>query len=377
MKVRFVIVSAAVVLLALSLVYFFVIVEQSSAQQSTLRAYAEKLGIRVGAQIEHPGQLGKDEPGHRILGKEFNLAGASVVMRLIKPEPNKFDIISLHDQMIFAKEKNLKLLGHRLIDDNEPASLRPQWLKFDQPDCGGWSREELDQIMKKYIQDAVAHGDDFFYAWVVVNEPFRTKVSLHTDGCWYRILGEDYISNAFRYAHEANPKTLLILNEHFGADGVDQTKTDSYFTLIKKLKEKEVPVHVAGIQMHLEAHKLRPTYQEEFRYFIRKAVEIGVQVYVTEMDVYQGPAGFFEKPFEKQKEIFKNILSTCLEFSNCTGFITFGVTDKYTWLRTSPFGTWEAYPDAKPLLFDDNYEKKPAYYGVIEALKESISRRAG
>jgi hypothetical protein len=28
------------------------------------------------------------------------------------------------------------------------------------------------------------------------------------------------------------------------------------------------------------------------------------------------------------------------------------------------------HPDAKPLLFDEEYRKKPAYFGVLQALQE-------
>lgn len=386
MKGRFSVVGLAVALgiavslSVVSLVYFYPSAVQKGApitqktpdEETTLRKLAEKLGIRIGAQIEGPGRLGMGDPSEAILAKEFNLAGAIVSMRLIQPEPGRFDFSSLDRQIRFARDNDLKLVGHRLLDDHEPAEWRPLWLKFDQPDCGGWSKEAIDQIMKRYIHAVVSRGGDDFYVWDVVNEPFRTRVALQTEGCWYRFLVEEYIVRAFRYAHEANPRVLLRLNEAFGVDGVDRTKTDNFFGLVKRLRDHGVPIHVAGIQMHLEAHKLRAAYQEEFRYFLRKALEVGVQVHVSEIDVYQGPKGFFEKPFEKQKEIFKSVLSVCLEFSHCTAFNVWGITDKYSWPRTRQF---DPYPDAEPLLFDDNYNKKPAYFGVMEALREAASRR--
>jgi endo-1,4-beta-xylanase len=47
--------------------------------------------------------------------------------------------------------------------------------------------------------------------------------------------------------------------------------------------------------------------------------------------------------------------------------MTWGIADKYSWLRTSD---WKNLPNAKPVLFDESYMKKPAYYGVLQALKE-------
>jgi endo-1,4-beta-xylanase len=89
-----------------------------------------------------------------------------------------------------------------------------------------------------------------------------------------------------------------------------------------------------------------------------------VEAHVTEMDVYQGPAGAFPDPFEHQKEIFYNVAHTCLQDSNCKEFSVWGVADRTAW---HPGG---GLADTAPLLFDENYAKKPAYFGVLQALKE-------
>ena len=44
--------------------------------------------------------------------------------------------------------------------------------------------------------------------------------------------------------------------------------------------------------------------------------------------------------------------------------MTWGIADRYSFLRG------EDLPNAKQVLFDDEYGKKPAYYGVLQALKE-------
>jgi len=41
------------------------------------------------------------------------------------------------------------------------------------------------------------------------------------------------------------------------------------------------------------------------------------------------------------------------------------MNDDLTWLRTN-----KDLLDANPVLFDGRYNKKPAYYGVLQALKE-------
>jgi GH35 family endo-1,4-beta-xylanase len=41
------------------------------------------------------------------------------------------------------------------------------------------------------------------------------------------------------------------------------------------------------------------------------------------------------------------------------------MNDDLTWLRTN-----KDLFEANPVLFDGQYNKKPAYYGVLDALKE-------
>lgn len=43
--------------------------------------------------------------------------------------------------------------------------------------------------------------------------------------------------------------------------------------------------------------------------------------------------------------------------ARCTGITTWGITDRHTWR-----------PNDTPLLFDANYQKKPAYFAVLDAL---------
>lgn len=337
-------------------------------EKGVLRQAAEAKGLLMGTVINASSL--KDPLQRATIANEFNAGVAMVFMRLTQPQPDQFNFQEMDTVIQFAREYGIKLAGHALVY----RLTTPDWLDFGYLSCGGWEKDSLDRVLKKHIQTVVAHGGDNFYVWDVVNEPFTNDGKL-IPSCWYRVLGEDYIANALRYAHEANPKALLRLNDTFGKDGVNAQKAEKYFDFIKKLKDQGVPIHVAGIQMHLEAQRLRPTYVEEFRTFLRNAQEVGVQVHVTEMDVYQGPDGAFDNPLEIQKEIFKAIMSVCLEFSHCTSFATWGVTDKFTWLKTRERTPYQSpYPDAKPLLFDEYLSRKPAYFGIVEAIQENQNR---
>jgi len=332
--------------------------EPSQPDTETLRQYADKLGIGIGAGIQ--GAYWNRDPQLRAtLAREFNRAVSIVPMRLTQPARSQFDFDSMNRDMEFAKQHNMKLFGTTLVYRNPEAAT---WLRFNTADCGGWSPADLDQIVKNYIVTVVHRGSDAYFAWDVVNEPTAPG----HNACWTRLFGyEEIIAKAFRYAREANPDTLLVINDTFGHAGLDKERVDNFFGLVKRLKSQGVPIDAVGTEMHLEAQELHPDYVAEFKYFLDAARQLGVQVLITELDVYQGPPGKVADALGTQKTIYYNIVRSCVQDLNCKSIVIFGVTDKYSWLRTV-----REMDDASPLLFDDNYRKKPAYYGVLQALKE-------
>jgi endo-1,4-beta-xylanase len=330
--------------------------KDGGADSETLRQAAEPLGFWVGTTIQ--GRMWNHDPSYKpVMAREFN-AGVSIVFQgITQPERGRFNFDPMDEAMSFARQHQMKLMGHALVYRNMTS---PQWLNFQKEDCGGWSAKELDQILKAHIQAVVRHGGDTYYAWEVANEPTQQM----RDSCWARILGpEQYMVKAFQYAREANPKAMLILNDTFGHDGIDKERSEAFLALVTRLKAAGAPIDTVGTEMHWQMPELHPGYLDEFKGFLEGARKAGVKVHITEMDLYQGATDSSEV-FAKQKEIYYNVVHTCLKDSNCIGFMTWGIADRYSFLRGDDL------PNAKQVLFDDDYGKKPAYYGVLQALKE-------
>jgi endo-1,4-beta-xylanase len=351
---KFVVAGMAAALLA----WFPLALTGDDSSSETLRQYADKIGFGIATNIL-PRYWNRQPLFKPTLAREFNRAVVIVTMRQTQPQRGRFDFDGMDAASHFAKEHDMKLFGAALVYRNDSS---PDWLHFDPVLCGGWSAQELDQILKEQIQNVVRHGGSDYYAWEVVNEPLAPG----HNGCWGRVLGqENMIAKAFQYAREANPKVPLLLNDTFGQSGVDKDKTDQFFELVARIRKLGGQIDAVGCQMHLEAQQLHPEYVDEFKYFLKQARHAGVQVHITEMDVYQGPAGAVRDPYVKQKEIFYNIVRTCVKDSTCTSVTVFGINDDLTWLRTN-----KDLLDANPVLFDGVYNKKPAYFGVLDALKE-------
>ena len=333
--------------------------------KDTLRQYADKIGFQIGAPI--PGRIWSEDAQYRAtLGKEFNSAVSFTFMKQTQPEEGQFNFAGMDRDMVFAGEHHLKLFGDCLL---YRCNTSPGWVcspaRRALGRAFGWSADRLDGVMKTHIQTVVRHGGDSYYAWEVADEP------LSHNNPWETVLGkEEYLVKAFRYAREANPHALLLLNETFGHQGVDRDRATAFLELVKRLRASGAPVDAVGIEMHLEV-PLRPTWLDELKSFLAEARAAGVQVLITETDVYQGPAGAVSELWANQKQVYSDALGACLQDSGCKGFYTWGISDAHTWL-TQRQG--HPLPDARPLLFDEQYNKKPAYFGVLAALTDRSNR---
>jgi endo-1,4-beta-xylanase len=329
-----------------------------AASQETSRSYADALHFWLGTTFQ--GRFWYDAKYKNILSTDFNSGVSFVMFPMTEPQPGQFDFGGMDHDMSFANAHGMKLFGAALV--YRPGG-GPDWLKNE---CRTWSKGKMDQVLRDHIHAVVQHGGDTYYGWEVVNEP--TNISYN--GCWSQVLGRDeYIVKAFRYAREAAPNAELLLNDSFGREGVDKGKIHEFFDLVRRLKSSGVPIDAVGVEMHLDFDALHPGYLDEFKSFLAQAKQAGVQAQVTEMDVTMSGADSGPDALQKQKEIFYNVVHTCLQDSNCTGFTTWGLADGMRYMRSLevPHDQFEA---EQPLLFDDNLNPKPAFAGVLEALKE-------
>lgn len=322
-----------------------------------LRELADRAGIKIGAAVP-PILFRQDSNFRDTLGREYNSAESVVIFKLVHPQRDQFNFTEMDQEAAFARDHAITLFGGPLI--YKPSTL-PDWMRSLL-----WTEDSLDAVTRQHIQTIVRHGGGIFSAWEVVNEPLTTR-----NAPWGTAFAtEDYVARAFRYAREANPNAVLVLNQSFGRAGVEPELANRFFDLVAKVKQKGGPVDAAGIEMHLEMPTLRPTYLDEFRNFLDRCHRAGLQAYVTEMDVYQGPPGAIPDPFQRQKVVYHDVMAACLASPACKAFYTWGISDIHNMYQSRPR---DPIPDAKPLPFDDTYHKKPAYYGLQQALEERVS----
>jgi endo-1,4-beta-xylanase len=286
-----------------------------------------------------------------VLAREFNLVSVENAMKFgpIHPEPDGYDFAGADAIVAFAGKHGLKVHSHVLVWHAQ----QPAWLTGKQ-----YTREELMTILRDHIRAVAGRYRDKVAYWDVVNEAVEGDGSLRNT-FWLRAIGPDYIELAFHWAHEADPKARLFYND-FGAEGLNK-KSDAIYEMVKDLRARGVPIHGVGLQMHTSLRQ--PPDPKQVAANIKRLNDLGLEAQITEMDVQiQNVPGTLEEKLEAQARVYREILEVCLAAKNCKAFGMWGFTDRHSWIPG-----FTGHPDA-PLIFDENYNPKPAYHALASAL---------
>ena len=199
----------------------------------------------------------------------------------------------------------------------------------------------------------------------MANEIFTddAEPQLRPENIFIKRLGKGVIADAFRWAHEADPKAKLFLNdyavEHVGA------KSTAYYELAQELLAKKVPLHGFAVQAHLS---FEYPYPGNLRENLQRFDDLGLETAVTELDVRM-PVAAGKRPTEQQlrqqADWYRWTLEACLAVEDCNSFTIWGFNDKYSWVPHFFTGM-----GAANVMFE-NYERKPAYYALRRTLAQA------
>lgn len=288
----------------------------------------------------------------------------SMKMGPIHPKQGTYNWTEPDAIVAFADKNKLKVRGHNLCWHEQT----PTWI-FKNKDNSVVSKDSLLNRLRDHIHTVVKRYKGKIYAWDVVNEAIDDNPANYLRPSeWLKICGEEYIAKAFQYAHEADPEAQLYYNDY---NTERPEKRARIFKLLKQLKEQGVPLHGVGLQGHWSLYE--PT-KTELRETIQQFASLGLKVQITEMDVSVYPwekdrrkvrpgeqqpytKTMEQKQSEKYAQIFEVLRQ---EKASLTGVTFWNVSDRYSWLDTYPVEGRKNYP----LLFDQNYRPKKAFWSV-------------
>jgi endo-1,4-beta-xylanase len=314
----------------------------------SLRARAELRGIHVGAAV-NPDLLAGDERYRETLGGEFNMLTAENVMKwsLIHPEPDRFNFCPADVLAAFADANAMAIRGHTLVWHQQI----PAWLE-------SLGREELTEVLRRHIFTVVGRYRGLIREWDVINEAVDDRGSLR-DSIWLRIIGEEYLDLAFRWAHEADPSARLFYND-YGAETLN-LKSDRIYAVVGGMLERGVPIHGVGFQAHVGIEPgLRPS-RAALSANLARFRDLGLETNFTEVDVRVRLPADADK-LAAQSEVYRDLLEVCLDLGSCASFVTWGFTDAHSWVP----GFFGGYGAALP--FDEDYRAKAAYHALMAVL---------
>jgi len=351
--------------------------QEAVAQETGGLKSAFKDDFYIGAAINADQINEADAKAGAVLLKEFNSITPENIMKWmhIQPGPDSFDF-ALPDKFVALGEKQEKfIIGHTLVWHSQLAPYVEQIKDV----------AEMEVALTKHINTIVGRYKGRVGGWDVVNEALNEDGTLR-ETPFLKTMGESYLEKAFKLAAAADPEAELYYNDY----NIEQpAKRAGCIAMIKKLQAAGVKIDGVGIQGHWSIAGLP---FDDIEKSIEEFAALGLKVHFTEVDItmlpnpwdlkgaevsQNFPGSPFMNPYpdtlpvakqEEQAVAYERLFNLLLKHRDKVERVTFwGIGDGNSWLNGWPIKDRTNYP----LLFDRNFEPKPAYNSVMEVKKKA------
>ncbi|MBR5361550.1 MAG: endo-1,4-beta-xylanase, partial [Lachnospiraceae bacterium] len=249
-----------------------------------------------------------------------------------------------------------------------------------------------DKRQEWYIKTVLEHFTgpeseykDLFYGWDVLNEAISDNRGTYRNdkegSSWWAVYqSNEFIISAFRYANKYAPASVkLYYNDYNDCTSAKIKGIEELLTAVKEAPGTRVDG--MGMQGHYDIKypPIQAVKQAAARY-----CAIVDEVMITELDfkassLYDGTKDTLGCEYMRQAVRYRDIYDAMKELNesgeaNVTGLIVWGVIDGNSWLQAYT-GVGGGVTDGRPqcpLLFDDDYEPKPAFYGITDPDKLEV-----
>ncbi len=282
----------------------------------------------------------------------------------VHPARNRYDFARADALVDFARQHDIGIRGHTLAWYGG----MPDWTNEIA------SRAEAEEELVGHIEAVVARYRGDIPSWDVVNEPlvdWPEDANSLRPSIWTRQLGPDYIPIALRTAARVDPSTRLVLNEYDVEYEGDRfaARRKALIQLLRRLRDRDVPLHAVGLQSHLFGD--RALDRDGLQAFLREVAALKLDVLITELDVidHAFPADIGERD-ARVAATARDYLQTVFEVVHPKALLTWGLTDRYTWVPTW-FKRSDGLPN-RPLPLDAELKPKPLF-DVIEGFRRKFA----
>lgn len=298
-------------------------------------------------------------------------------------------------------DRFVRVRGHVLLWHSQT----PEWFFHEDYDKNKdyVDKDTMNLRLEWYIKTVLEHflGEeseykDMFYGWDVVNEAasdgntvYRTdtengsdKLSDSTHGSksswWHVYESNEFIINAFKYANKYAPANLELYYNDYNETVAG--KREHIKELLTAVKAAEGP---AGEGTRIDAFGMQGHYSmngfslSDFEISAREYAAIVGKVQLTELDMkasssYDGSPSAKETEYIAQANVYQDLFECIQKMKadgvNFSGITFWGNIDGYSWLQSQSNvgGGANGTQSQCPLLFDDDYKVKPAFWVFVD-----------
>jgi endo-1,4-beta-xylanase len=290
----------------------------------------------------------------------------------LRPTPRSGIQFTFGDEIVgFAERHGILVFGAHLVWDE---GFGDGWKHSD---LFGLSEKKARHLLFGTVEAVVERYRGRMAGWIVVNEALDGS-GVRTDFPWYQTIGPSYIEESFHLAHESDPEATLVLNDFgYETDTGQALSIEKRAVTLKALDElldAKVPVHALGIQAHLNAWNFAQEFDPKgYRRFLSDVADRGLKIVLTEMDVLDD--GLPKRACLRDDgvaDVMRRYLDVALDEPAVVSLMTFGLSDRYTWLEED-FPRDDGAP-RRPLAFDDELRPTPAYDALKDGLEHAATR---
>lgn len=306
---------------------------------------------------------GNDTNFTNVLNKEFNSVTAENDMKMgaMFTGPNTYDFSKGDAIVAYAKANGMRVHGHALVWH----SSIPTWLRnFTGTDA------EFEAHVKAYVKTTVAHfakektasGKSVVESWDVVNEAFT--IDGYAGPFFKRI--PNYVAKCFIWAREADPNVKLFYNDYNLEN--QGSKVNDVVNMVNSFRANSTPIDGIGLQMHVD---YITTNMSTLATNLNTIKNTGLLIHFSELDMTvnmsRNLTSLTSERALAQKARYKDIavLYKSIPTAQRFGISIWGLRDNESWLLS-----FHNNSNEWPLLYDANYEQKPAYVGFLEGLNQ-------
>jgi len=340
----------------------------------SLKAHAAARGLLAGCAVN--ARLFREDEGFRkLLAEQYSIVVPENCLKwnILRPTAETYSFTDADSLVEFAETHGMKVRGHNFVWHE----AIPSWF------AGTVNKENAQKFLVDHIRTVGGRYKGKIHSWDVVNEAIWIKDGradgLRSSSPWFELLGPGYIDLAFRTAREADPKALLTYNEYGIEYDNDEEgkKRGATLALLRRMKADNVPLDALGIQSHIKATS-KDGFGKGLTELREGAKALGLQVFVTEMDVNDDAVGT-DDVAERDRivaGVYRDYLTKILEGPEVKAVLTWGATDKNSWLNTRNIRKVHPERLQRPLPFDADYAPASAFFAMRECFDKAKKRAA-